>query len=111
MHPWTSHSRMRLTGKLCRRGAWIMAAVGLVVIVYLNFFVISNGGGGGQGGPGPDFNQLLMSFALALLMAIPVLFFALILFAVGTVLDYMSAEKHIEEASDERVEITSLPQV
>jgi len=33
---------MRLAGKLCRRGAWIIAATGLAVIVYLDFFVINN---------------------------------------------------------------------
>ena len=112
MIAWSSLSRMRAVSKLCRRGAWFMAAVGFAVIVYLNFFVIN--GGGDQGAPGLNLNQLLMSTALALLMAIPVFFFALILFAVGTVLDYMSAEKHIEEASDESdegVEITSLPQM
>lgn len=109
MLPSTSLSRMRLTGKLCRRGAWIIAAVGLAVIIYLDFFVINDNGG--QGGPGLNLNQLFISIAVALLMAIPVFFFSLILYAVGTLLDYVSTEKNTQEANDERVEIISLPQM
>jgi|SRR6266516_2002021 len=109
MLPSTSLSRMRLAGKWCRRGAWIIAVVGLAVIVYFNFFVLNNPGD--QGSPGLNFNQLLNSLALALLMAIPIFFFFLILFAVGTVLDYLSTGRNPQEANDERVEIVSLPKM
>jgi TRAP-type C4-dicarboxylate transport system permease small subunit len=100
---------MRLAGKLCRRGAWLIAAVGLTVIVYLTFFVINNAGD--QASSGLDFRQLLISLALALLMAIPIGFFFLILFAVGAFLEYLSTEKNTQEVNDERVEIISLPEM
>jgi hypothetical protein len=96
---------MRLAGKLCRRGAWIIAVLGLSVSV---FFVIS-GLSNNQSGSPPDFNQLFNTFAPALLLAIPVFFFFLILYAAGALLDYLSTEKNIQEVNDERVEITSLP--
>jgi len=101
---------MRLAGKLCRRGAGIIAAVGLAVIVFLavTVFYPSNGPGD-QASSGLNFNQLFNTFAIALLMAIPIFFFSLILYAVGALLDYMSTEKNTQAASDEGVEITSLP--
>ncbi len=115
MTPSTSLSRMRLAGKLCRRGAGIIAAVGLAVIVFLavTVFYPSNfypsNGPGDQASSGLNFNQLFNTFAIALLMAIPIFFFSLILYAVGALLDYMSTEKNTQAASDEGVEITSLP--
>jgi len=103
---------MRLAGKLCRLGAGIIAAVGLAVIVFLavTVFYPSNGPGD-QASSGLNFNQLFNTFAIALLMAIPIFFFSLILYAAGTLLDYMSTEKNTQAASDERVEITSLPDI
>lgn len=108
----TSLSRMCLAAKLCRRGASIIAAVGLVVIIFLAvvvFRVISNASD--QASSGLNFNELFITFAIALLMAIPIFFFFLILYAVGAWLDYMSTEKNQQEVNDERVEITSLPQM
>ena len=106
MFPSTSLSRMRLAGKLCKRGAWIIAAMGLAVIV---LFVISNlPNNQGNPGPGPDFNALFNTLLPALLIAILILFFFLILYAVGAVLDYLSTEKTPSVVDDERVEITSL---
>ena len=115
MTPSTSLSRMRLAGKLCRRGAWIIAATGLAVILFIvissvSSYVTSNVSSG-QPGPGQNFNDLLTSLAIALLLAIAICFFFLVLSAVGALLDYMSTEKNPQEANDERVEITSLPKM
>ncbi len=106
MIPSTPLSRMRFAGKLCKRGAWAIAVLGLAVIV---FFVINNvSNNQGNPGPGPNFNELLNILFPALLIAIPTLFFFLVLYAVGAVLDYLSTEKTPQVVDDERVEITSL---
>ena len=102
-----SLSRMRLVGKLCRSGAWIIAAAGLAVIAYGIFSSVSSY----QANSGQNFNDLLTTFAIAILIAIPIFFFFLILYAVGALLDYISAEKNTQAAKDERVEITSLPEM
>lgn len=107
MFPSTPIARMRFVGKLCKSGAWVTAALGLALIV---IFVINNIPNN-QGNPGadPNFNELVNIFLPALLIALPTLFFFLILHAVGAVLDYLSAEKTPPVVDDnERVEITSL---
>ena len=107
MFPSTPLTRMRFAGKLCKRGAWVTAALGLAFIV---FFVISNIPNN-QGNPGPDFNNWLNMLLPAFLIALPTIFFFLILYAVGAVLDYLSAEKATPVVDDERVEITSLSEM
>ncbi len=104
----TSLSRVHLAARLCRLGAWIIAAAGLAVIVFLaiTVFYPTN-----QSNSGPDFKQFFNTLAIALLMAIPIFFFSLILYAMGALLDYMSAEKTTQEVNDERVEIISLPKL
>ncbi len=115
MTPSTSLSRMRLAGKLCRRGAWIIAATGLAVVVFIVISsvssYISSNASSGQGSPGQNFDDLLIPLAIALLLAIAICFFFLVLSAVGALLDYMSTEKNPQEANDERAEITSLPKM
>lgn len=102
----TSLSRVHQAARLCRLGAWLIAAAGLVVIVFLaiTVFYPTN-----QPSSGLDFNRLFTTLAIALLMAIPVFFFFLILYAVGALLDYVSTEKDTQEVNDEHVEIISLP--
>ena len=107
MIPSTPLSRMRLAGKLCRRGAWIIAAAGLAVIVFFSLSQVSSY----QANPGQNFNDLLTPFALVLLLAISIFFFFLILFALGAFLEYMSTEKNLQEVNDEPVEITPLPKM
>jgi hypothetical protein len=103
----TSLSRMRLIGKLCRRGAWIIVVAGLAVIVFLiNTSIYNN-----QANSGQNINDLLNTFAIALLIAIPIFFFFLILYAIGALFDYISAEKNSQAANDERIEITPLPEM
>ena len=107
MTPSTSLSRMRLAGKMCRRGAWIIAATGLAVIVFLLISQVSSY----QANSGQNFNDLLTFFAMVLLLSIAIFFFFLILSAVGAFLEYMSTEKNPQEVNDERVEIISLPKL
>ena len=104
----TSLSHVRLAARSCRLGAWIIAAAGLAVIVFLaiTVFYPTN-----QPSSGLDFKQFFNTLAIALLMAIPIFFFSLILYAVGALLDFVSAEKTTQEVNDERVEIISLPKL
>jgi hypothetical protein len=110
MFPSTPLTRMRFAGKLCKRGAWVTAVLGLAFIV---LFVISNiSNNQGDPGSGPNFNQLVNILFPAFLIALPTLFFFLILYAAGTLLDYLSAEKKPQVLDDdERVEITSLSEM
>ena len=115
MIPSTSLTRMRAVSRLCKRGAKIIAAAGLIVIVILAtafFNLITEN----LQNPGPHLNELFVTFALALMMLIPTFFFFLILTAMGALLDHQSAdksfsEKSIQEVNDERVEITPLPKM
>ena len=104
----TSTSRVHLAARLCRLGAWIITAAGLAVIIFLAVTVFYPNG---QSSSGLDFKQLFNTLALALLMAIPVFFFSLILYAVGALLDYVSTEKNTQEVNNEHVEIISLPKL
>ncbi len=110
MFPSTPLTRMRFAGKLCKRGAWAIAVLGLTVIV---FFVISNiSNNPGDPGTGLNFNQLVNILLPTFLIAILTLFFSLILYATGAVLDYLSDEKTPQVVDDdERVEITSLSEM
>jgi len=78
--------------------------LGLAVII---FYIVSNIAND-QANPGQSYIEWFITAALALLMTIPTVFFFLILFAVGTLFDYISSEKNIQDVNDERVEITSL---
>ena len=110
MFPSTPLTRMRFAGKLCKFGAWIILVVGLafVVVVVINSFSNNQG----NFGAGPNLVELLNLLLPALLIALPTLFFSLILYAVAAVLDYLSAEKQPPVVDDEeRVEITSLSEM
>ena len=109
MFPSTPLTRMRFAGKLCKCGAWIILVVGLAFVF---FFVINNfSNNQGNLGAGPNFIELLNLLLPVLLIALPTLFFSLILYAVAAVLDYLSAEKQLPAVDDDRVEITSLSEM
>jgi hypothetical protein len=110
MFPSTPLTRMRFAGKLCKRGAWAIAVLGLTVIVFLVISNISNNPE--DPGTGLNFNQLVNILLPTFLIAILTLFFSLILYATGAVLDYLSDEKTPQVVDDdERVEITSLSEM
>jgi len=100
-------SRMRLAGKLCRLGTWIIAGVGLAAIAFYFIATISNN----QGNPGQNLEGELISYMILFLIAIPILFFMLILTALGALLEYLGTARNLHESSDEHVEITSLSDV
>ncbi len=99
-------SRMRFAGKVCKLGAWLIAAKGLIVIVLIYFVTIGANNGPGNNGPTP--NDLFTIALFMLIVAILTSFFSLILYAAGTLLIYMGTEKNTRQESDELVKITSL---
>lgn len=104
----TALARMRLAGRLCRLTAWLILLMGLAASIYLSFFVIN----GPNNQASLDPRQVLLSSAIAILIAIPVFFFFVFLFAVGAFLDYMSLRQdtqHTQVKDEDRVEITALP--
>lgn len=103
----TSLSRLRLAGRSCRRGAWIVAGTGLTIIVYYFISQIPNY----QANAGVSLNDLLTSIAIALLIAIPIFSFFLILNAAGILLEYIGAEQKTQEVSDEQTEIIPVPEM
>lgn len=115
MTPSTSLTHMRIVSKLCKRGAKIIAAAGLAVILILAvvfFNLITEN----QQNQGPHLNELLVTSVIALLMLIPIFFFFLILTAMGAILDYLSADKsfieqNIHVLNNDGVEITPLPKI
>ncbi len=107
MPPSTALSRMRQAGRLCRLGAWIIAAAGLVVIVFYIIITVSSN----QGNPGQNLNDQLTSYIFGFLVAIPVLFFSLILTAAGALLEYLGTQRNPQQENDDSVEITSLSDV
>lgn len=106
-----SLARIRFVSRLCRRSAWVIAAVGIVVIAILAVTLYNLFTQPLQSVPGPHLNELFVTLAIALLMALPISFFALILSALGAWLEYLCNEQDTREAGDEEsVEITSLPE-
>src|SRR2546429_9243871 len=99
---WTSLSRVHLAARLCRLGAWIIASAGLAVIVFLAITVfyptnLSNSG--------LDFKQFFKTLAITLLLEIPIFFFSLILYAVGALFVFVSAENTLKKVTYELVQI------
>ena len=76
-------ARLRLAGRLCRLGAWLIIVVGLVISTF-TFFVTYY--------PSPyyfDPRQLLIPLAISGMVAILIFFFFICLFAIGALLDYV----------------------
>jgi hypothetical protein len=110
MFPSTPLTRMHFASKLCKLGAWGTAVLGLACIAIFVIGSISNNPD--NPGSGLNFNQLANMLLPVFLIALPTLFFSLILYAAGAVLNYLSAEKTPPVVDDdERVEITSLSEM
>ena len=82
-------SRMRLASQLCRAGAWATLVIGFILVI---LFYALNNAGGGQGGPGLG----ILIFA-ELLIVMLTLFFFLVLYGIGALLNYVGASKSTTE--------------
>ena len=117
-----SLSKMRTASRLCKLGAGIITVLGLVAVaLYMSTLVqVFASYRQDQGSP-----YIYISyggvFSTMFLIIAPTLFFAIILYAVGTLMDFMGAEtKHEQkpqerdeegevEIDDDRIQIVPLP--
>ena len=79
-------SRMRLASRLCIAGAWATLVLGFILVVL--FYVLSNIGNGQGGGAG-----LGILIFVELIIAMLAIFFFLVLYGIGALLNYMGASK------------------
>ena len=78
-------SRLRLASQLCIAGAWATLILGFILVIL--FYVLSNVGS--QGG-GPGMGILIFSELIIVMLTI---FFFLVLYGIGALLNYMGASK------------------
>lgn len=78
-------SRLRLASSLCIVGAWATLILGFILIIL--FYVLSNGGG--QGG-GPGLGILIFIELIIVMLSV---FFFLVLYGIGALLNYMGMSK------------------
>src|SRR5690242_12926962 len=85
MNSTNSLSRLRLASGLCIAGAWATLLLGLILAIL--FYALSNVGnqGGGSG--------LGILIFVELIIAMITIFFFLILYGIGALLNYMGASK------------------
>ena len=106
--------RLRLASWFCIVGAWAILVAGLFLMVL--FYVLNNVGNGPNSGP-----NLAIVIFVELIIAILTFFFFLVLYAIGTLLNYVgtpkvdhqkdvppSEMKHSLEENDTELEITPL---
>ena len=109
-----STNRMRLASRLCTLGAWATVALGIALGIL--FYALNNVNNGPDSGP----NVGIVIF-VELIIAMLSLFFFLVLYAIGALLNYMSASKKtleegtiparmrdLTEEDDTQLEITPL---
>lgn len=77
-------SRLRLASSLCIAGAWATLILGFILIIL--FYVLNNGGQSS----GPGLGILIF---VELIIAMLSIFFFLVLYGIGALLNYMGASK------------------
>ena len=110
-------SKMRTMSRVCKLSALVIAAIGIVVVVIYVSTII------------PYFRQdqsinpyvysTYTSISTLFLLAVPTLFFTVVLYALGTLMEYMTSEtkpgemERVEDAEDddERLEIVPIPEM
>ncbi|GAC1354100.1 MAG: hypothetical protein NVS4B11_28860 [Ktedonobacteraceae bacterium] len=109
-----SLAKMRVASKLCKLGAWVIGVVGLVATVFYAVITIP-AFRDQQGQNTVDYLSIILPFFL---IVVPTLFFLLILYAVGVLMEYISTETKIaetkvvsEEDDDERLKIVPIPEM
>lgn len=102
MNSMKSLSRMRLASQLCRAGAWATLVIGFILVI---LFYALNNAGGGQGGPGLG----LLIFA-ELLIVMLTLFFFLVLYGIGALLNYIGVSKSTLEEGATPARVRNQPE-
>ncbi len=119
----TSVSKMRVASKVCKLSAWIIAALGIVAVVIYVSTILPIIPYLRQGlGLSPYSYTTYTSVITALfLIIVPTLFFTIVLYALGTLMEYIAgdtkpnemerAEEEQELGDDERLEIVPIPEM
>ncbi len=119
----TAVSKMRVASRVCKLSAWIIAAVGIVAAgIYVSTLVPVIPLFRQSQAQSPYIYITLTSVISALfLIIVPTLFFTVVLYALGTFMDYMSGETKSskmersevdeEEVDDEPIQIVPIPEM
>lgn len=119
-------SKMRVASKVCKLSAWIIAAIGIVAVgIYISTILPVIPYFRQDLGLSPYLYTTYTSVLSTLfLLVVPTLFFTIILYALGTLMEYITGETKPleikrervedvgqEEYDDERVEIVPIPEM
>ena len=96
-------SRMRLASLLCVVGAWATLVLGVILIIL--FYGLNNVGNGQGGGPG-----IGVLIFIELIIAMFSLFFFLVLYAIGALLNHMSVSKNSHEEGPTSTRMKNMPE-
>jgi len=125
-HRSKSLAKLRSVSRICKLGAWLVAAAGLIATgIYVSTIIPVIPFFRQYQQQSPYAYTALTSMISALFMiVVPTLFFTIILYAMGTLLEYMSAEAKItatqavlEEENDNgdledgRIKIVPIPEM
>lgn len=114
---------MRVVSRVCKLSAWIIAVIGIVsVVIYVSTIIPVIPFYRQSEGQNPYVYTALTSLISALfLITVPTLFFTIVLYALGTLMEYITGEtKPLEterikdrepEGDDERLEIVPIPEM
>ena len=118
-----SVSKMRVASRVCKLSAWVIAAIGVAsVVIYVSTILPVIPYFRQYQGVSPYAYTTYTSVISALfLIIVPTLFFTIILYAMGTLMEYITGEtKPIktemerleeQEEDDERLEIVPIPEM
>lgn len=114
-------SKMHVASRVCKLSAWVIAALGIVVVIaYVSTILPVLSQYRQNQDQSPYAYTLLTSLISALfLVIVPTLFFTVVLYALGTLMEYMTGapkpgetegrEQEEQEEDDERLEIVPIP--
>ena len=118
-----SISKMRVASRVCKLSAWVIGVIGIVAVgIYVStiipvipFFRQS------QVQDPYAYTALTSLISALFLIIVPTLFFTIILYAMGTLIEYLTSETkpdeterflvEEEEGNDGRLEIVPLPEM
>lgn len=115
-----SLSKMRVASRVCKLGAWVIAALGMIAVVLYAFAIVQlfSALRGYQGGA-YQYGEANSMISVMFLIVVPTLFFSIILYAMGTLIEHISSETKVaettllseEEDDDGRLEIVPIPEM
>ncbi len=118
-----SVSKMRTASRICKLGTWVITAIGIGAVgIYISTllplipYLRQYPGLGGY-----TYTSLTGVISSLFLIIVPTLFFAVVLYALGTIMEFMTGEPkprepemksaEEEEGDDEHLEIVPIPEM